>query len=319
MTGSSTLRLFQEVLGPAFEHLPEPIRTLHAVTSWTNAEGRCTVSGGRNVLARLAARLLSLPPQCRDEKIQVLIRRRHDHEVWTRIIAGKRFVSRLRASGQGRVTERIGPVDYDFELVPDATTLSMVLRAVRVLGISVPRRVWPQIAAEMSVAEGSYRFDIATSLPGIGPVVSYGGTLSTVEERTGIFPGRPVVLFDGICNFCNASINFLLRWDPDGVIRFSAMQSETGRRLLKRHGLSERDFETFIVLDGDQVLAKTAAIVHLARYLGPPWRLASTFLLVPQALRDGAYDLIARNRYKLMGKRMSCRVPSSEERERFLD
>lgn len=131
-------------------------------------------------------------------------------------------------------------------------------------------------------------------------------------------PGRPIVLFDGICNFCNSGVNFLLRWDSRGVIRFAAMQSERGVQLLSSNDLSKSDFDTFYVLDGDLVLRKSEAIVHLSRYLPWPWRAGLVFALVPRRLLDSLYDLIARNRYKLMGVRDSCRVPSSAERERFL-
>ena len=310
--------LFQRILGSEFEQLPEPIRSLHAVTTLTLAEGRCTVTRGGNVLARLLARLLSLPPDCRDGKIQLVMRRRDELEVWVRTIAGRRFVSTLRQSGPGQVTERIGPVDFDFALRPGATELAMSLRAVRVFGWSLPQRLRPRITARETVADGRFRFDIVTSLPGIGPIVAYGGTLAAIEDRTGAVAGRPVVLFDGICNLCNRSVNFLLRWDREGGIRYSAMQSEPGRRLLRRHGLSKVDYDSFVVLDGDKVLCKSAAILHLVGYLGWPWRLVGAFSIVPQAISDWAYDLVARNRYRLMGTRTSCRVPTLEERGRFL-
>ena len=310
--------LFQRILGSEFEQLPEPIRSLHAVTTLTLAEGRCTVTRGGNVLARLLARLLSLPPDCRDGKIQLVMRRRGELEVWVRTIAGRRFVSTLRQSGPGQVTERIGPVDFDFALRPGATELAMSLRAVRVFGLSLPQRLWPRITARETVADGRFRFDIVTSLPGIGQIVAYSGTLAAIEDRAGAFAGRPVVLFDGICNLCNRSVNFLLRWDHEGGIRYSAMQSDPGRRLLRRHGLPKGDYDSFVVLDGDKVLCKSAAILHLVGCLGWPWRLVGAFSIVPQAIRDWTYDLVARNRYRLMGTRTSCRVPTPEERERFL-
>ncbi len=318
MSGTRATSLFQRVLGSEFKRLPEQIRSLHACATSTLAEGRCTVNRGSSFFARLAARLLSVPPQCRDEKIQVLIRPQGDHEIWTRVIAGQRFVSALRASGSRRVTETIGPAAFEFDLVSGRTGLTMVLQGVRVIGLPLPQPLWPGIAARQSVENGLYRFDIATSLPGIGPVVAYSGTLAAVEDGPRVVLGWPVVLFDGICNYCNRGVDFLLRWEPDGVIRFAAMQSEPGRRLIKNLGLPERDFETFVVVDGDQVLTKSTAILHLVRYLGRPWRLAYVFRLAPRAIRDAVYDVIARNRYKWMGTRANCRMPTPEERERFL-
>ena len=142
--------------------------------------------------------------------------------------------------------------------------------------------------------------------------------MAPAPSTDAVTPGRPIVLFDGICNFCNWGVNFLLRWDSRGVIRYAAMQSEPGLRLLSSNDLSATDFETFYVLDGDRVLRKSQAILHLNSYLAWPWRVGLILALIPRKYLDRLYDLIARNRYSLMGVRDSCRVPTSDERERFL-
>ncbi len=98
----------------------------------------------------------------------------------------------------------------------------------------------------------------------------------------------------------------------------AAMQSEPGLRLFRSNNLTETDYETFYVLDGDRVLRKSKAILHLNRYLAWPWRGGLILALIPRKVRDSLYDLMARNRRKLMGVRHSCRVPTSDERERFL-
>ena len=182
MSGGHRLPLFQRILGPAFERLPKPIRSLHAGAGWTLAEGRCSVCRGPSPFARAAARLLSLPPQARDEEIQVVIRAEGDDEVWTRIIAGQRFASTLHSSGPGRITERLGLLDFDFEMVSRGSELSMTLQSVRVLGLAVPSLLRPRIEARESVADGLFRFDIVASVPGVGQIVAYGGTLAVVEE-----------------------------------------------------------------------------------------------------------------------------------------
>jgi len=139
------------------------------------------------------------------------------------------------------------------------------------------------------------------------------------EEPGVAVAGRPVVLFDGVCVICNAGVDFLMRRDPRGVIRFAAMQSEAGRRLGHLHDLPIEDLDSFYVVDGTSVFDRSSAALHLARYLGWPWRLALAFGIVPRRLRDGAYDVLARNRYRWFGRRQTCRLPTPDERARFLD
>ncbi len=310
--------LFGRLLGAKFDALPEPIRSMHAVSSLQASEGHCTVARGRNRIARLIAALLRLPSDCPEAQIQVYMHRHGASEAWERRIATRSFVSRLRGLDGRHVVETIGPVAFHFELLANASKLSMVLRGARIFGIAWPERLWPRISAHETVVDGKFHFDVSAALPLIGLVVAYHGTLAPVASTVAAMPGRPIVLFDGICNFCNWGVDFLLRWDSRGVIRFAAMQSEPGLRLLRSNNLTETEFETFYVLDGDRVLRKTEAILHLNRYLAWPWRGGLILALIPRKVRDSLYDLMARNRYKLMGVRHSCRVPTSDERERFL-
>lgn len=131
--------------------------------------------------------------------------------------------------------------------------------------------------------------------------------------------GGPIVLFDGICILCNAGVDFLLRRDRKGIIRFAAMQSDAGRRLGAAYGLVTENPDSFYVIDGDRVFERSQATLHLVRYLGWPWRLALAFALVPRSLRDHAYNVLARNRYRWFGQRQTCRLPTPGERNRFLD
>ncbi len=131
--------------------------------------------------------------------------------------------------------------------------------------------------------------------------------------------GRPIVLFDGVCNICNAGIDFLMRRDPDGVIRYAAMQTDAGRRLAARYDLATDTMDSFYVIDGARVFDRSEAALHLARYLAWPWRLGLALAILPRGLRDRAYDVLARNRYRWFGKRELCRLPTPEERSRFLD
>jgi predicted DCC family thiol-disulfide oxidoreductase YuxK len=128
-----------------------------------------------------------------------------------------------------------------------------------------------------------------------------------------------VVLFDGVCNFCNASVNFLLDHDPQHRLRFAALQSQAGQALLHRFKLPTSHFDTLVLVDGPRCYTRSDAALRIAGRLGGWWPLLSAFLLVPPFLRDGAYDLLARNRYRWFGKREACRMPTPDLRARFLE
>ncbi|MHA1538117.1 MAG: DUF4166 domain-containing protein [Alphaproteobacteria bacterium] len=310
--------LFARILGDSFDALPEPIRSMHEVSNPMLSEGRCLVEGGRNPLARLIAGLMRLPPASPEAPIEVFMHRHGVSEIWERRIAGRRFVSRLSSPDGRFVVEKIGPVAFRFALRADRAKLSMLLRGVRVFGLPWPKFLWPRISAHETLAHGKFHFEVSSTLPLIGLIVAYRGNLTPKEGPLPAAPGRPIVLFDGVCNFCNWGVNFLLRWDRSGVIRFAAMQSEPGLRLLRANDLSESDFETFYVLDGSRVLRRSEAVLYLNRYMAWPWRVARVLALVPRRLRDAMYDMVARNRYRLMGVREVCRVPSADEKQRFL-
>jgi predicted DCC family thiol-disulfide oxidoreductase YuxK len=132
--------------------------------------------------------------------------------------------------------------------------------------------------------------------------------------------GGPIVLFDGVCNFCNAGVNFILDHDRRGRIRFAALQSPAGQRLLRRFGLRANDFDTMVLVDGGRCYTRSTAALRIARLLdGWRWRALSALLLVPAFLRDHAYDVLARNRYRWFGRTDACRVPTPEVRGRFLE
>ncbi|MBT9546908.1 MAG: thiol-disulfide oxidoreductase DCC family protein [Candidatus Sericytochromatia bacterium] len=126
-----------------------------------------------------------------------------------------------------------------------------------------------------------------------------------------------IVLFDGICNLCNSSVQFMIDHDPDAHLRFASLQSEVGQTLLAQHHLPTQNFKSLILIEGDQIFARSTAALKIARYL-QGYRWLSLFLWVPAFLRNGVYDLIARNRYQWFGKSESCRIPTPELKSRFL-
>ena len=134
----------------------------------------------------------------------------------------------------------------------------------------------------------------------------------------------PVLLYDGVCGYCNQTVQLLLRLDPRGTLRFAALQSDYGRRVVARHpSLKGVDSVVFVepaADDGEgRVHVRSDAALRVVSYLGGPWKIFLLARLLPRRLRDFLYDLFARNRYRLFGKYDSCLLPAAEVRSRFLD
>lgn len=129
---------------------------------------------------------------------------------------------------------------------------------------------------------------------------------------------HPVVLFDGVCNLCNGSVQFILKRDPQARFRFASLQSDAGRSLLQEHGLDPEALSSVVVIDGGQAWRESSAALRIARYLPGGWKLLRIFTLVPRPLRDAVYRWIARNRYRWFGKMETCWLPTPELKGRFL-
>jgi predicted DCC family thiol-disulfide oxidoreductase YuxK len=131
------------------------------------------------------------------------------------------------------------------------------------------------------------------------------------------------ILFDGVCNFCNASINFIIDRDSKGIFKFAALQSEVGQELLKKFSLKTNDsesrtFDSIVALEGDKVYQKSDAALEIARKIDGIWKVFYIFKIIPAFLRNSVYDLIARNRYRIFGRADACRIPTPELKARFL-
>jgi predicted DCC family thiol-disulfide oxidoreductase YuxK len=133
-------------------------------------------------------------------------------------------------------------------------------------------------------------------------------------------PAEPDALwvFDGVCNFCSGSVQTVLRLDREGVIRFTPLQSAYGRVLAERAGLDPDQPASFLFFDHGRALERSDAIFALLARLPAPWRWLTVLRVVPATWRDRAYDWLAANRYRLMGRRETCMVPSPETRARFV-
>ncbi len=129
---------------------------------------------------------------------------------------------------------------------------------------------------------------------------------------------RPLIVFDGVCNLCNASVDFVLKRDPRAEFLFASNQSEAGRRLLAEHGIESSEVQSVYLIEGDRLSDRSTAALRIARRLRFPWNLLFGLIVIPRPIRDAVYGLIARNRYRWFGKKETCRLPTPEERARFL-
>jgi len=129
---------------------------------------------------------------------------------------------------------------------------------------------------------------------------------------------HPVILFDGVCNFCNAGVNFILKQDRQKVFRFAALQSEAGQRLLQKFGLPTEAFESFLLIENGKLYQKSSAGLRVYNKLPWYWKWTQLAWIAPRFLRNAIYDLIAKNRYKWFGQKEACIIPGPEIKDRFL-
>jgi predicted DCC family thiol-disulfide oxidoreductase YuxK len=130
---------------------------------------------------------------------------------------------------------------------------------------------------------------------------------------------QPIWVFDGVCVLCSRAVLFTLNHERAPLIRFVAIQSQEGRALAARHGVDPDKPDSFLLITGNHALIKTEAIIALAAYLQPPWPASAKLMrILPLVVRDWLYDRIARNRYRLFGKRQTCFVPDAATRQRFV-
>jgi predicted DCC family thiol-disulfide oxidoreductase YuxK len=127
-----------------------------------------------------------------------------------------------------------------------------------------------------------------------------------------------IMIFDGMCNLCTHSVQFILKHEAAPRIQFTPVQSPAGTRLLREFGFSPDDISTFVLVSDGKVYIKSSAAILIAKHLKGPWRLLRTLWLCPRPIRDGIYDVIARNRYAWFGKTTACMVPTPELSARFL-
>ncbi len=174
------MALFRELIGADFGDLPLAVRQVHEDRAETALAGTCRVDRGRGMLAAILGAVASLPRSGESVALRVTIRRRAQGEVWEREFDGKPMVSSLRARA-GLLEERLGPTTFAFRLVADRERIAWRLVGVRTLGIPLPVALFSGVCASESTEGGRYRFDVEASLPVVGLLVRYRGTLEAAR------------------------------------------------------------------------------------------------------------------------------------------
>ena len=128
---------------------------------------------------------------------------------------------------------------------------------------------------------------------------------------------HPVILFDGVCNLCNAAVQFVINKDKKAIFKFASLQSHFGQSVMDKYGLPASGFDSFILLNNEEIYTKSTAALMVARHLSGLWSLLYLFKIIPSFIRDFVYSIIAKNRYKWFGKKAACPVPTEELKIRF--
>ena len=128
---------------------------------------------------------------------------------------------------------------------------------------------------------------------------------------------NPVVLFDGVCNFCNGAVNFIIRHDRGGKFKFAPLQSGIGQELKAKHGIGD-DVDSIVLVEDERAFTHSTAGLRIAKGLGGAWSLAYVFIIVPAFVRDFFYKVFAKYRYRMFGRTEACMLPTADVRARFL-
>ncbi|HET8887084.1 MAG TPA: thiol-disulfide oxidoreductase DCC family protein [Salinimicrobium sp.] len=131
---------------------------------------------------------------------------------------------------------------------------------------------------------------------------------------------KKIVLFDGVCNLCDRTVQKIIKHDKKDVFRFASLQSEIGQKLMKERGLDTTELNSIILIEpGVAYYQKSSAALEIAKHLSGGYSLLSYFSFLPEGFRDSVYDYVAKNRYKWYGKKDNCLIPTPELKGKFLD
>jgi len=129
----------------------------------------------------------------------------------------------------------------------------------------------------------------------------------------------PIILFDGVCNLCSSSVQYVIKHDPKHIFRFASLQSAFGQKIISAHHLPLNDYNSFILITGNKIYTRSTAALMVAIKLKGFVKFLYAFVIVPKFIRDAAYNIIAKNRYKWFGKKIVCWLPTTELKGLFMD
>ena len=130
---------------------------------------------------------------------------------------------------------------------------------------------------------------------------------------------KKIILFDGVCNLCNGFVKFVIKYDKKDIFRFVALQSDLGIEIIKSVGFDNKNIDSVILFESNTLVEiKSNAALKILKSLGGFWQMTVLLKIFPRFFRDFVYDIIARNRYKWLGRRESCMIPSEEIKAKFL-
>ncbi len=143
---------------------------------------------------------------------------------------------------------------------------------------------------------------------------------SLLKENLG-HSEKQIILFDGVCNFCNGAVNFIIDRDKQGKFAFASLQSAIGKEIIKEYNLSAQypALDSIVLVKNNRCYVKSRAALEIAKKLDGGWPLCYVFIIIPRFACDFFYDLLAKYRYKLFGKTESCRIPGPHIKNRFIE
>jgi predicted DCC family thiol-disulfide oxidoreductase YuxK len=129
----------------------------------------------------------------------------------------------------------------------------------------------------------------------------------------------PIILFDGVCNLCNRSIQFVIKHDKNHVFRFASLQGEFGKKVVKNFHLTQQNYDSFLLLQKGKIYQKSTGALMVAKQFSGAWKMVYLLIVVPSFIRNAIYSLISNNRYRWFGKKQVCWLPKPEDKKRFLN
>ncbi len=127
------------------------------------------------------------------------------------------------------------------------------------------------------------------------------------------------ILFDGVCNLCNSSVQFIIKRDKKKLFRFASLQGKFGQEVLRKNNFSTESLNTLILMEDEKIFTRSTGVLRMMKHLGAGWSLLYGFIIFPKFIRDAVYNWVSKNRYKWFGKKDECWLPTPALKERFLE